>query len=126
MRKERIDKLPQSVPLQVGVSDRRKFRRTGRAKIQYMFSDDIYIVVRASNMPRGSYVIRKGIGDISALTVTGSALKRCEEKVIVVNDFSLVLPELPIVTEVDGEPQEEILLIPGRYELRTQNMWPDN
>lgn len=126
MRKERIDKLPQSVPLQVGVSDRRKFRRTGRAKIQYMFSDDIYIVVRASNMPRGSYVIRKGIGDISALTVIGGALKRCEKELIVVNDFSLVLPELPTVTEVDGEPQEEILLIPGRYELRTQNMWPDN
>lgn len=71
MIKKKNDKLPHSVPLRVDERVREKVHPTGRAKIQYMLSDEIYIVVRTTNMPGDPYIIKKVKGDDTALRVTG-------------------------------------------------------
>lgn len=113
-RKEKVDNLPHSVPLQVVERVRRRVHYTGRAKIQDTFSEEIYIVVRAPAISGGPYVINRVTGDNTILRVTASGLKRCEGKVIEkVNDFILGLREQPDVTEENSESREGILLTPG-------------
>lgn len=53
------DKLPQTVPLQVGERFKRRVNHAGRAKIQYIFSDEMYLVFRTPNMSGGPHVINK-------------------------------------------------------------------
>lgn len=69
------------------------------SQIQDMFSDGIYILLRAPNMSGEPYIIKKVTGDKIALRVSESELKLCEEELIEMNYLTLELPELPTVTK---------------------------
>lgn len=51
-------KLPHAVPLHAGVRVRRRVQHGGTAKIQDIFSDEVYGVVRALTISGGQCVIR--------------------------------------------------------------------
>lgn len=84
--KDRINTLQNYALLQGTERVKRRVEHTGRAEVQDMFSDEVYIVALAPIVSWCPYGVSTVIGENTALRVTWGEFKCCEGELVELND----------------------------------------